>query len=447
MVPWARNIVAALMATLCLSGGYARAENRVALVLGNSSYRSVPPLQTPATDAKAFADLLTAAHFQVTLGADVAQADMRRAIRDFSAAVAAKGPDTVALVFYSGYGIQVDGENFLIPIDARIERESDVAVEALRLADLVNAIGATASRTRIVIVDAAHGNPFTQFSRTSGRGMAMIDAPTGTIVAYSAAPGTEGANRPFTATLINASKIPGQSINEVLGLVRIAMFEAGNGNQLSWETSKLTTAFSLFPGSAPTAAPDPRIKPAEFWRQEILSRSQVDALRLVLSQDETLGYEEFLRVYTQSSYAPQLRSLLDRRREMVDWQAASKANSVASYEAFVARYPKSDLVPTARRLWDRARATVPPASAPPAAVPASPTLAAAPAVAGPERASKTKQAASRREKEDVKPRTKKQTEAKPRKERYVSEPPPAQFQNPPISMGFGLMGFGRMRFR
>ena len=140
----------------------------------------------------------------VILQPKLQQIDMRRAIRDFSATVAAKGPDTVALIFYAGYGIQVDGENFLIPVDARIERESDVAVEALRLTDIFNAISAPPAKARIVILDAAHGNPFTQFNQSNGKGMAIVDPPAASLVAFSAAPGTEGADRPFTATLVFA---------------------------------------------------------------------------------------------------------------------------------------------------------------------------------------------------------------------------------------------------
>src|SRR5262249_27703702 len=142
---------------------------------------------------------------------------------------------------------QLDGENFLIPVDAHIQRESDVPVEALRLSDVINAVAATPAKARFIIIDAAYGNPFGQFSRTSGRGLAAVDAPANSLVAFSAAPGTDGANRPFTATLINAAKMPAIPFEEALKLVRIATFEASNAIQLPWESTKLTTAFALFP--------------------------------------------------------------------------------------------------------------------------------------------------------------------------------------------------------
>ena len=362
------NIVTAFITILMLAGGPALAENRIALVIGNSDYRSVPKLATPAIEAKAIAELLAAANFQVTWGADVEQVNMRQVLRDFSAAVAAKGPDTVVLVYYAGYGIQADGENFLVPIDARIERESDVSAEALRLTEVINSVSAPPSKARIFIIDAGRGNPFTQFSQTSARGMAAVDAPSASVVAFSSAPGTEGANRPFTATLMEAAQIPGLSIEEALKLVRVATYEASNGRQLPWETSKLTIGFSLFPSPTPTIAPDLRVKPAEYWRKEIQSRPQAEAFRFILSQDATEGYEELLRIYPQAQFAPLVRSLLERRQEMVAWQNAYKLNSVASYEGFLARYPSSDLSPTAQRILDRVRANFTTVNSPPVAV-------------------------------------------------------------------------------
>ena len=93
--------------------------------------------------------------------------------------VADKGPDTVALVFYAGHGVQVDGENFLIPVDAQIEREADVPLQAMRLADVMNALSSIPSKSSIVILDACRNNPFSAINKTAGRGLAMVDAPRG----------------------------------------------------------------------------------------------------------------------------------------------------------------------------------------------------------------------------------------------------------------------------
>ena len=137
-----RNLLklAALASTCWMSVGQALAENRIALVIGNSNYTSVTALPNPANDAKAMTNFLNSAGFQVVQAPDLTQSDMRRTIADFAKTVTDKGPDTVALVFYAGHGLQVDGENFLVPVDARIEREADVPLQAMRLADLMNAL-------------------------------------------------------------------------------------------------------------------------------------------------------------------------------------------------------------------------------------------------------------------------------------------------------------------
>jgi hypothetical protein len=446
MTPWVTGCTAIIVAALAF-GCPAVAENRIALVVGNSSYQSLPPLKTPANDAKALADLLTAANFQVFWGADIAQTDMRRAIRDFSAAAAAKGADTVALLFFAGYGIQVDGENFLIPVDARIEREADVAVEAVRLADVVNALAATPSKARIVILDASRSNPFTQFKRTNGRGLALIGAPAASLVAYSAAPGAEapeakGANSPFVAALSAAAKTPGLSFEDALKLVRVVVHEASDGQQVPWESSRLTIGFSLFPGTAPMRVPGPRVKPTGFWRKEIPSRAPADAFEFVLTEDVADGYEEFLRVFPQPPFAPHVRSLLDRRREMVAWQNAVTLNSVASYEGFLADYARSDLAPTARHLSDRARARLATVG-----LPAAPAMVVAPpattATADPGAVKTSTQPAP--SKEAAKPK-RKQTRAEVRRAKRAvataKQETPAQPQpvRPPFSLSIGGVG-------
>src|SRR5258708_19024506 len=119
--------------------GAALAQNRIALVIGNSSYQTVSALPNPTNDARLVARLLEEARFEVKVASDLAQTEMRRTVRDFANMVAEKGPDTVVLVFYAGHGLQLEGENFLVPIDARIEREADVAGETMRLVDVVKA--------------------------------------------------------------------------------------------------------------------------------------------------------------------------------------------------------------------------------------------------------------------------------------------------------------------
>src|SRR5262245_64707037 len=156
------------LVTLALTATAApAAENRIALVIGNSAYETVTALPNPANDAQALADMLTAAGFEVISAPNLAQSEMRQAISNFADIVAGKGPDTVALLFYAGHGLQVDGENFLVPIDARIQREADVPLQAMRLADVMNALAAVRNKARIVILDACRNNPFSDITKTT----------------------------------------------------------------------------------------------------------------------------------------------------------------------------------------------------------------------------------------------------------------------------------------
>src|SRR6202795_966114 len=145
----------ALIAAGILLGSHAAfAENRVALVIGQSNYRSVVALPNPANDAKAMSQLLSDAGFEVLSAADLSQNEMRERVSDFAAKVAAKGPDTVALVFYAGHGLQIDGENFLIPVDIDPKREADIPLQAVRLNDILNTFTSGAGRIRSLLLDA-----------------------------------------------------------------------------------------------------------------------------------------------------------------------------------------------------------------------------------------------------------------------------------------------------
>jgi hypothetical protein len=350
----------------------ATAESRLALVIGNSAYKTVTALPNPANDARVMGVMLRAAGFELVDAPDLSQADMRRALRDFAANVALKGPDTVALVYFAGHGLQIEGENYLVPVDAKIEREADVAIEAVRLADVMAALASTPSRTRIVILDSCRNNPFSSISKTTGRGLAIVDAPTGSIVSYATAPGMEaldgaGDNSPFTAALVDVAKEPNLPIEQALKRIRLNVHNATEGRQTPWESSSLTSDFAFFGSPSATvasgAATLPKAigaaasagKPAGFWRKQLQGRSPQEAFEFVILEDDADAYEEFLSLHAKTAFAPRVRGLLERRREMMAWYTAVTVNTVTAYDAFLARYPDSDLAPTARKMRDRAR--------------------------------------------------------------------------------------------
>src|ERR1700681_40541 len=203
--PLLRNVVIA--AGILLGSHAALAENRVALVIGQSNYRSVVALPNPAIDAKAMSQLLSDAGFEVLSAADLSQNEMRERVSDFAAKVAAKGPDTVALVFYAGHGLQIDGENFLVPVAVDPKREADIPLQAVRLNDILNTLASVPSKMRILMLDACRNNPFPGISNTAGGGLAIVDAKIGapgTFLSFSTSPGAvaeDGANSPYTSAL------------------------------------------------------------------------------------------------------------------------------------------------------------------------------------------------------------------------------------------------------
>jgi uncharacterized caspase-like protein len=371
--------IAALTSSLWMSASAAVAENRMALVIGNSNYATVTALPNPANDAKAMTKFLSSAGFQVIQAPNLTQSNMRRTISNFASMVAEKGRDTVALVFYAGHGLQVDGENYLVPVDANIQREADVPLQAMRLADVMNAMAAVPSKTLLVILDACRNNPFSEINKTTGRGLAIVDAPTGSLVSYATAPGTEaldgdGANSPYTSALLKIGQEPGLPIEQALKRVRLAVNEATNRQQTPWESSSLTSEFSFFPSGRATMASTGQLKvpsaspaaassgsaPAETrsvesWQKELKSRTPRDAYDIIIREDKVEAYQAYLALYPSQSLAPVVRTLVERRREMIAWHDAVIINTVASYQTFLASYASSDFAATADRLVERAR--------------------------------------------------------------------------------------------
>jgi hypothetical protein len=242
------------------------AEKRVALVIGNSAYAKVPALPNPANDAKAIGALLTKAGFDVVeTKTDLDLASMRRVLRDFSDV--AREAD-IAVVFYAGHGMELNGTNYLVPVDAVLERDIDVEDEAIPL-DRVNQIIDPAKQLRLVILDACRDNPFasgmkrTLASRSIGRGLAQVDisGSTNTLIAFAARAGStaadgDGADSPFTTALLHHLATPGLDVRLALGRVRDDVLASTNGRQEPFVYTSFGGAeIALAPGPKPKAAP------------------------------------------------------------------------------------------------------------------------------------------------------------------------------------------------
>src|ERR1700694_1535494 len=360
--PLLRNVVIA--AGLLLGSHAAVAENRVALVIGQSNYRSVVALPNPANDAKAMSQLLSDSGFEVSAAADLSQTEMRAQVGDFAAKVAVKGHATVALLFYAGAGLQIDVEIFLVPVDVDPKREADIPLQAVRLNDVLNTLASVPSKTRILLLDACRNNPFPAINGTAGRGLAIVDAKTGapgTFMSFSTSPGAEaedgsGADSPYTTALLSAAKEPGLSIEDTFKRVRVSVNKVTEGRQTPWDSSSLTDDFRFFPGSGAAAPKQVAVKrTVDQWRRELQGKRVEIANDMIVAEGTDEAYEAFVGLFTQPPFGPQAREWLDRHRRMVAWNNAVIINTAAAYRAFLVQYPDSDLTVTARKLEDRLR--------------------------------------------------------------------------------------------
>src|ERR1700761_1087016 len=195
---FARTLVLGFVVILTSISGHATsqaAEQRFALVIGNDEYKAAK-LATSANDAGLVADALQAAGFTVTGARDLDQATLRETFREFVGQVSAAGPDAVALVYLAGYGLQFEGANYFVPVDADIARDVDVPLQAIRISDFTQPLAAIPGGVKIVILDAARQNPFARGGQPLASGLALLEPAANTAIAFNTAPGTVAPNEP-----------------------------------------------------------------------------------------------------------------------------------------------------------------------------------------------------------------------------------------------------------
>lgn len=222
---------------------------RIALIIGNSDYGvTFGSLPNPGNDADAMATALTALGFQVELIKDVDQKNMKRAIARFGARLRQAGRSATGLFFYAGHGLQTGGINYLVPVNSAIEAEADVDLESVAADTVLRQMEEAGSATNIVILDACRNMPLARSLRSGTRGLARMDAPNGSFVAYSTAPGSvavdgTGRNSPFVIALVKAMQQKGQPIETIFRTVRRSVLHETGGRQTPWDSSSLIDPF------------------------------------------------------------------------------------------------------------------------------------------------------------------------------------------------------------
>ncbi|GAB2174698.1 caspase family protein [Dongia sp. agr-C8] len=390
--------ILSVVAGLCLlmsAVTTAQAEPRVALVIGNSNYGSeMGKLPNPINDANLVAQALQKTGFSVVKVTDVDQKRLKRAIIEFGDKLTAAGPETTALFFYAGHGVQVKGMNYLVPVGADIGKESDVGLEAVSADEVLQQMEYAGARVNIVILDACRNNPLARGFRSASRGLAPMDATRGTFIAYSTSPGDvaadgDGKNSPYSAALAKTIVQPGIGIEEAFRDVRAQVMAATGEKQVPWDSSSLTAPFYFSPGAnkpaAATAAPAASSLEAEkaVW-DGIKDSKQASDYQAYLDQYPNGVFAGVAKsrlaalggtVAPAAAPAPAAPSGAKSAAEKAAWDAISTSKQASDYQAYLQQYPQGTYAPLARsRLAELNRATpVAPAEpqAAPVAVPAS----------------------------------------------------------------------------
>jgi uncharacterized caspase-like protein len=357
MTKFARGAASWLLVILALTlspHASQAAEQRFALVIGNDEYRAAK-LATSANDAGLVADALQSAGFTVTGARNLDQATLRESFREFIGQVSAAGPDAVALVYLAGIGLQFNGENYFVPIDADIQRDVDVPLQAIRVSDFTQPLASLPGRVKIVILDAARQNPFGGGNQPLAGGLALVEPMRSMAIAFNAAPGTvapdeQGPYGAYATSLTEMIAAGGLGLDDLFARLRLRVSDLTQGAEIPWYASQIDGPFFMTELAA-GAPPPPNVMPiAEVRARPIRDFPNVDdAYAAALDRDAIDGYLQFLAVYPHSPYSERIAGMLAVRREAVIWRRCVIADTPQAYWSYLRRYPNGPHVWDARR--------------------------------------------------------------------------------------------------
>lgn len=285
------------------------AEKRVALVIGNSAYQNTAVLANPTNDAKDVAEALRALGFTVISGTDLDKASMDRKVRDFAEALSGA---KLGLFFYAGHGLQYAGQNYLVPIDAKLTTAPGLDFEMVRL-DLVQRSMESEAQVNLIFLDACRDNPLGRNlaramgtrSTQIGTGLAPVESGVGTLISFSTQPGNvaldgSGRNSPFTGPFLKHIAKQGQDLSDILIAVRNDVMAATENKQVPWEHSALRAKFYFTP-PAPVVPLEVQVE-TNFWE-------------IVKNSDNPAVLQTYLDRYPKGSFADVAASLIQRRKQ------------------------------------------------------------------------------------------------------------------------------------
>jgi len=304
------------------------ADRRIALVIGNSAYQNAP-LYNPGNDARAMAEVLREDGFTVTEKRNVSQSAMRRAIRKFGDELKKGG---VGLFYYAGHGMQVRGRNYLIPVGTDIQREDEIEDQAVDASLVLRKMATAGNKMNIVILDACRNNPFVRTFRSATVGLAAMDAPVGTIIAFSTAPGQvaadgTGENSLYTQHLVAHMREPGLKVEDVFKRVRAEVRSETAGKQIPWENTSLVSDFYF-------NAPDTKLVDAA----ETEERRLVEQAAIEKAVQEALKRNSRKAAQDRAKFEREIAEKVATEREASERAAAKRIAAIEkSLQAALAR--------------------------------------------------------------------------------------------------------------
>ncbi len=330
----------------------AKQEKRIALVIGNGAYEKAP-LATAANDAGLIAQTLQAAGFDVVGARDLDGETLRKTLRDFMQKAESSGPDTVAMIYLAGYGIQLAGENYFIPVDSTLNRDVDIPTEGLRISDYMRQLSALPLKAGIVVLDAAREQPFVT-GQPIASGLALVEPDPKLLIAFNAAPGTvapeeQGSYGAYAQALAEMIRSGGLPLPELFNRVRLRVNDVTKGAQVPWDTQKVEAQFVFFdraPDAPKEATPD---QTAALRDKPIRDLGAQDAYAAALDRDTLQGYEDFLGAYPDDPMAKRVRAIVAARREAITWRRTYRADTADAYWSYLKRYPRGPHAADARR--------------------------------------------------------------------------------------------------
>jgi uncharacterized caspase-like protein len=333
-----------------------KAENRTALVIGNSEYKKFSILKNSVNDSRAIKDVLEHKGFNVIYLENATKREIKKAIKKFKNLLSSGG---IGLFYYAGHGLAVENKNYIVPIKVDIDSKEDVEYEAVPVDQILAKMEKASNRLNIVILDACRNDPF---SRSAGGGLVAVDAAKGMYIAYATAPGKvasdgDGKNGVFTKNLLEAINLKGKKIEEVFKQVRSRVIEDTNGLQIPWTSSSITGDFYF-------TIPDiqKQIEPPKQTIQPMAKQQKTDFEKLLWDEIKDSGnlssYELFLKEYPNSKYKILAQSkILEVQKKQKEklksnkeqeetklWNEVKDSNNKLALENYINLYPNGKYV-------------------------------------------------------------------------------------------------------